>query len=77
MKRDDDLERFQDGMDKVLLISAIQKGSNLTDALAMLGIPTERYRTWFESDVEFRVKIYAAVSGTSVEALLATVDDES
>jgi hypothetical protein len=77
MKSDDDFERFQDGMDKVLIISAIQKGSNLTDALAMLGISTDRYRSWFETDVEFRVKLYAAVSRSSVDQLLASVDDES
>jgi hypothetical protein len=58
-KRDPDFERFQDDMDKTLVIDAIRKGTGVKEACAMLGIPTERYRTWFETDVEFRVQLYA------------------
>jgi hypothetical protein len=72
-----DLGQFQDELDKTLIVDATRKGANAKEACAMLGIATERYRHWFETDLEFRVRLYAAVSGTSVGELLASVDDES
>jgi len=67
-RRDDDLERFQDGLDKTLLIDAIRKGMSLNEALTRLGTPSQKYGQWFNDDVEFRVRIYAAITAPHMTA---------
>ena len=75
--KDRELKQFQETLDQTLLLDAGRKGMSLNDALQILGIPKERYQRWFGDDLMFRCQLYAAVSNTTVEALMASVDDES
>jgi hypothetical protein len=75
LQDDMDLQRFQDTLDKTFVIDAMRKGFKATEACKMLGVSAERYCNWFNNDVEFRVQMYAAIKGVSVEAYLATPDD--
>lgn len=72
-------ERFKREMDglteKPQLLDLFRKGYNAQQACAALNVPESSYLHWFESDVEFRVNLYAAVCGTSVDALLASLEE--
>jgi hypothetical protein len=80
-KTDGDLERFQADMDglaeKPQIIRLMREGCNAKEICRRLGISHDMYRHFWESDVEFRAQLYAAVSHVSVDELLASVDDES
>ena len=79
MKHDAAIEQFKRDLDglaeKPQICELFKKGYNALQACKMLGIPKERYAHWFGNDVEFRVNLYAAVCGTSVDALLASLEE--
>ena len=81
MKPDHDLEQFKRDMEglteRAQLLDLARRGLNAQKSCKALGIPMESYRRWFDSDVEFRVQLYAAVCGTTVEALLACVEEDT
>jgi hypothetical protein len=60
------LERFKHAMDglaeKPAICDLFRRGYHVKEALAELNIPEANYRRWFQSDVEFRVQLYLAVS---------------
>jgi hypothetical protein len=61
-KRDRDLERFQDDLDKALIVEQTRRTrAKANEVCKMLAIPTQRYAHWFETDRKFRVQLYFAV----------------